>query len=270
MNYLVIIVILAIIALYIFFSKEIDTVKKDIDDKLTHISTSLNSATKIFQSDLGACVKKIKAINGEYVEQVRKMNDYGSQPITNISNHYTDCDSGDGQNPINYLSDTNTRNNSKKEQSFYMSEDNNKFKIKYSDKSDKNNEPGLKSSSSSPDVSEKITESKESSESSQPPQSPKSQDVVDVDNENKPESEESEDSEDLESSEYSKLSAATIDIKRLSSTTLKPLEKCTYEYLKKISKIYAIPLRVSDGKKTRQLKKDELYQKIKSYLEEHK
>lgn len=132
MDYKFIILLIVLLGVILFITKEIDNLKKDNENKTNNILISIENNSKMIrnkmQNDIGVCIGKIKSLNGEYIEQVRKMNDYGSQPITNMSNHYTDSETLDGngkkKNPINYLSDVYDENkNTQNEPSLYMSED---------------------------------------------------------------------------------------------------------------------------------------------------
>ena len=128
MDYKFILLLIVLVSVLLFIIKEMDTVKKDMDSKMTQIVTCIDNNSKLIrgkiQNDIGICIGKIKSLNCEYIEQVRKMNDYGSQPITNMSNHYTDSDTLDGKakQPINYLSDA-VDDIKKNNDSLYMSED---------------------------------------------------------------------------------------------------------------------------------------------------
>jgi len=132
MDYKFITILIVLLGIVLFLMKEWDNVKKNIDDKMNQIVTCIDDNSKMLknkmQADLTVCVGKIKTINGEYIERVRKMNEYGSQPITNISNNYTDTDSHDNkENNIQYLSDIRKapkkQTSQIKESSYYMSDD---------------------------------------------------------------------------------------------------------------------------------------------------
>ena len=89
MDYQFIILLIVLLGLVLFFVKELENIKKEVDEKSTQIIQCVENNSKSIkgkiQADINVCVNKIKSINGEYIEQVRKMNDYGSQPITNMS-----------------------------------------------------------------------------------------------------------------------------------------------------------------------------------------
>ena len=155
------VIILIIIIIYFLITKELDTFKKDLSDKcddmIQLIDQNSNLIKNKIQNESVACVNKIRMINGEYIELVRKMNNYGAQPITNMSdpNCFTDSESHcnniiGGHNNIKYLSDMrdDNKNSSSKHKSslndsFYMSETdkhdvkNNEFVLKYHENSDK-------------------------------------------------------------------------------------------------------------------------------------
>ena len=137
MDYKLIILLLIMLVLILFVIKEIDLMHKDITGKIIQLSSFIDNSYKSlkahFQSDITTCVDKLKTVNKEYISQVRKMNDYGTQQITNISDHYTESDGKNNQ--IKGLSDMKD-----KENSLYMSdnkEKDNKYKITYDCKNGK-------------------------------------------------------------------------------------------------------------------------------------
>jgi len=97
---------------------EREVAKKEIENKYLELNDNINTGLRNlrtkFQTDLGACVNRIKTTNAEFINQARKINLINSQPITNMtnSNYYTETDSNDKKNePIKYLSDVDTVNN---------------------------------------------------------------------------------------------------------------------------------------------------------------
>jgi hypothetical protein len=131
MDYKFIILLIVLLGLIFFLTKELNSVRNDLDEKIKQIVICIDDNSKTLknkiQADLNICVGKIKTINGDYIERVRKMNEVGSQPITNMSNNYTDTDSNEN-NDIQYLSDVRKAPKTQsipavKESSFYMSED---------------------------------------------------------------------------------------------------------------------------------------------------
>jgi len=100
--------------------------RSDFEERINQVISCVDTNSKAIkgkiQNDLNVCVGKIRVMNNECIQQVRKMNDLGAQPITNMSNHYTDTDSHTGyKNPIQYLSEAPIKDH--KKDSYYMSED---------------------------------------------------------------------------------------------------------------------------------------------------
>lgn len=322
MDYKFIILLLVIVGLILFFTRELDNMKCEMSDKLDKIASYVDNSSKNtlmkMQNGFGMCVNKIKTINGDYIEQVRKMNEYGNQPITNMSNHYTDTDSQGNGIKFAALSDCKmSRTSIKKQQggeSFYMSEDEPKklkhnatdeFKIilppteenTISNKKtehtfnlcadlidDENNHITTESVSSN--SKKKVTTNKddENDENNEV----KEYNFDDVDENDIEESEN--DDISVENSEHSSNygsitfgskkpqkkvlkeddSVATSNIQKLTINSLLEKDKYTSDILKKIAKELAIPISLKDGSVRRQLRKDELYDKIKGHLSENK
>ena len=349
MDYKFILLLIVLVSVLLFIIKEMDTVKKDMDSKMTQIVTCIDNNSKLIrgkiQNDIGICIGKIKSLNCEYIEQVRKMNDYGSQPITNMSNHYTDSDTLDGKakQPINYLSDA-VDDIKKNNDSLYMSEDvpiisaskNPKldsvkkisekkiseisskssksksddvkqFKIMYSDKkkSEKSScETDSDKKSTSDGVSIEIDNglvnnkktSSSSSESSESSESSNSFEEMKESSEDEDDNESSSSSA-INSSKYGSItlgskknggginvnkqigieknddnkSVSTHDMANLTVNTFESINKYNVDTLKQIAKRLSIPLTIKehDGVQRRNLKKEEIYEKIKSMLEKN-
>jgi hypothetical protein len=118
MDYKFVILLLVLVGIFLFMYNEREVVKKDIENKYLELNDNINTGLRNlrtkFQTDLGACVNRIKTTNAEFINQARKINLINSQPITNMtnSNYYTETDSNDKKNePIKYLSDVDTVNN---------------------------------------------------------------------------------------------------------------------------------------------------------------
>lgn len=131
MDYKFIILLVMLLGIVLFFTRELENLRKDFEDKVVHIVSAVDNNGKSIrskiQTDIGTCINKVKTHNMECIQQIRKMNTLGSQPITNMSNHYTDSDSDaqkGAKNNIKYLSDMNTDvEKHKPEQStYYMSD----------------------------------------------------------------------------------------------------------------------------------------------------
>jgi hypothetical protein len=258
------------------------------------------------------------------------MNDYGNQPITNMSNHYSDTDSQGNGIKFASLSDCKMSKTSVKQQSgesLYLSEDEPKLQVKGIDEfkvilppTEEKSESKKKSKHQfnlSPDLIEDennhiTTESIISANSANMKTDKKLENVVNENNENNENNEikeytfndidendieESESNNDVsveqndeENSEHSSNygsitfgskkkqkkvakeddSVATINIQKLTINNLLAKDMYTSEILKKIAKELSIPIWNKDGSVRRQLRKDELYDKIKGHLSENK
>lgn len=112
LDFKLIILLVMLIGIVLFFTREFENLRKDFDDKIgTIVSVVDNNSKSIkgkIQTDMTTCINKIKTHNMECIQQIRKMNTLGSQPITNMSNHCTDSDTDAQQTKkynIKYLSD---------------------------------------------------------------------------------------------------------------------------------------------------------------------
>lgn len=322
MDYKFIILLLVIVGLILFFTRELDNMKCEMSDKLDKIASYVDNSSKntLFkmQNGFGMCVNKIKTINGDYIEQVRKMNEYGNQPITNMSNHYTDTDSQGNGMKFAALSDCKmSRTSVKKQQSgesFYLSEDEPKkvknnvvdeFKIILPPTEEKpphtfnlctdfiddeNNHITTESVSSNSQKKVAVNNDVENVEENEI----KEYNFNDVDENDIEESENDDDGDvSVENSEHSGHSSnygsitfgskkphkknsneddsvATSNIQKLTITSFLTKDMYTSDILKKIAKELAIPISHKDGSIRRQLRKDELYDKIKVHLSENK
>src|SRR5947207_3348148 len=97
MNYTFIIFLIILIGVIILIAKEFNEIKLHLNDKITTVLLCMDNSSKSIKNsvknDFNVCLDKIKDINNDCIKQVRKMAEFGSQPITNMSNHYTDTDS---------------------------------------------------------------------------------------------------------------------------------------------------------------------------------
>lgn len=348
MDYKFVILLLVIVGLILFFTREVENIKYEINKKLDDIVVCIDNTSKStvgkMQYNLGTCVNKLKTINGDYLEQVRKMNDYGSQPITVLSNNYTDTDS-QGGTCMKFASLSECKQNalkqnqhaSKKELSeLYISEDGtDEFKINYcksnnkSEHSDKNEnlkhseqiKPQIKHLeqpkpqiqhntkykefiispelideendhiTTETDTNESIKEfnfendinnEENNSNDDSDNESDDSDGVfIEIDNSiskkqnNSIKSKSSVDSSNFGSItfgsskkkvNYENDSVSTNNLEISSIDNLKSIETYTMNSLKKIAKQMSIPFTLKDGKNRRNLKKTELYDKIKNHL----
>jgi hypothetical protein len=236
MDYKFIILLVVLLGLILFFTKELNSIRNDSDEKINKVIACVDSNSKLirtnFKSELDGCINKIKTLNCDFVAQVRRMDNYESQPITALSNHYTDSDSNDKKrNMIPYLSDAYDNklpkhDKEKAKESFYMSEDvpnpsdkkvqsAGQFKVAYTTKDQKDNNDKKN------DGEKKSVSSSHSSKSSKSQKSDK-HDLIEVDD-NTVSSEESTDSEseNSTSSEDSSSSSKKSSSKKTSSASLK-------------------------------------------------
>ena len=125
MDYKIIILFLSIIVLVctiVYFILENNTTKKLIEDKYKNmihfIDVNIKNMHNKTTTELGKFGNKIKKMNDDCIQKIRKMNALGSQPITNISNHYSsESDTDNENNIIKYLSDVKKINST-----LYMSD----------------------------------------------------------------------------------------------------------------------------------------------------
>ena len=114
-GFILIVVVLAVIGITLFFIyRKTDTVLAISSDLEKNITNKINSEINLFLS-------KTK----ESMNQFQKINLLNNQPITKMTNHFTETDSNDGKNNIKYLSDSRNPpkpNNINKQDSFYMSD----------------------------------------------------------------------------------------------------------------------------------------------------
>jgi hypothetical protein len=130
MDYKILILAAILIGALIFLYREISTLKDEVRKGHREVRDSVDDTKdeviKEVKNDLEKTLDKLRTLNLEYIQQVRKMNIIQNQPITKSSNHFTDSESEIGTN-LNYLSDTNVvlpkQIVAKNESSFYMSND---------------------------------------------------------------------------------------------------------------------------------------------------
>lgn len=120
--------LILIILISLFFMNEFKILK-------SHISETNENMTKLIKNKFHNLSSEITELNTDLVNQTRKINKIHSQKITSVSNYFTDSDN-DGQNIINYLSDT--KNNDELFKIIY-DEDNNDNK----DNKDNNNDDDI-------------------------------------------------------------------------------------------------------------------------------
>lgn len=130
MDYKTLIIVAIIIGALFFFYRELTLMKDEMRRRITELSNSvddvrdevINEVKLNFDKNLD----KIKTINTDCFQQIRKINMIHSQPIIRTGSHFTEVDS-DEKNEIDYLSDMNQQKNPdtmpKNDNSPYMSKD---------------------------------------------------------------------------------------------------------------------------------------------------
>ena len=142
-KFIILVVLLLFILAYLF--RELEASKRDIETKFFEVNENIENNSKTlrtkFQTDLASCTNKLKTYNAEFISQARKISFLNAQPITNMSNNYTETDS-DRKNAMQYLSDVRKEKEQHikqgkpdRQDSLYMSETSSKtnFKIDFND-----------------------------------------------------------------------------------------------------------------------------------------
>lgn len=118
MDYKFLILLILLLGVIFLITKEMNKMRGEFEERNTQIMSIIDNSNKSIknkiQNDVGLCISKIKTYNSEYIQQIRKMDALGSQPITNMSNHYTDSvdseKSKDNKKKLQYLSDVRADN----------------------------------------------------------------------------------------------------------------------------------------------------------------
>jgi hypothetical protein len=169
MDYKFVIILAILLGLIFLLVKEMNSIRHSISSsyektKLLIGITSKDNEQKM-KTGLNSCIERIKLINGDYMVQIRKMNEMGRDLIvTTNSNNYSDSDSAkkSHKNKILYLSEGIEENFSK--QNSQKKED--LFKINYSNSQNKDNKYKHMSEKNIPDacLDNEICENKENKE----------------------------------------------------------------------------------------------------------
>jgi len=130
MNYKILILLGLLFIIFMVYL-EVMNIKKTML-KLTELNLNIkdehNNTINRIQNNMIKYVEQIKNISNDNLQQLKKITLLNQQPITRISNHFTETDDDENHSDIQYLSDM--RNQFKKEESknsdYYMSENTNK------------------------------------------------------------------------------------------------------------------------------------------------
>jgi hypothetical protein len=109
MDYKLVVILLVLCVIIIMMYKEITNLRDDMDYNFKSIKDEYESntitLTNKINTELNHCVTKIKTINLDNMQQIKKINTLNYQPI--IPNHFTEDEDSDVRTDINYLSETN-------------------------------------------------------------------------------------------------------------------------------------------------------------------
>ena len=252
-DYKIIILFVVLIVVIFILIKEVTNVKNDLDLTRKNICENyektkyiLNSYSRDidnkFKIGMNNTVERIRMINGDYMVQIRRMNELGGELIVENSNNYSESESLKKSNKMLYLSDENKNFNItyptevKKDEQSESSKSNDEVKSNKSEKSNKSN----KSNKSEKSEKENEKESEKESEI----KSNKSDKKID----------------EIES-------VITSDI-NITLETLQNIDDYSVSFLKKICKNIKLPIscKQSDNK-WHLYSKQELYNNIKNHLE---
>lgn len=147
MDYKVIIILLALLFLIILVYREVSVLKDQFGKNAGQMSLQFRQNTDKmllkFQNNMNKYVSQIKTISSDNLQQLRKITILNHQPVTRLSNHFTETDNSEMKTDIQYLSDVrepefktskkqteknNTVFERKEEHQYYMSEDTKKTK----------------------------------------------------------------------------------------------------------------------------------------------
>lgn len=108
MDYKTLIIAAIIIGALVFFYRELTIFKDEMRRRTTELSNSIDDIRdEIIQEvkvNFDRNLEKIRTVNNECIQQVRKMNMIQNQPVIKTSSHFTEVDS-DGDIDVDYLSD---------------------------------------------------------------------------------------------------------------------------------------------------------------------
>lgn len=127
MNYKTIVVLLALSILVVMVYKEVislkTSVKTDINELKIHVNDTTFNMTGKLQNNMIQCVSKIKDISNENFQQLRRINLLNRQPVTKISNYFTETDESEGKSDSINLTDKSKGKNKSKKNIFELVDD---------------------------------------------------------------------------------------------------------------------------------------------------
>lgn len=329
-SYRTIIFFLLVIGIIFFIIKEVGELKRFIDYKsnniIKRIDEQSNDIKNKVQTDLNTSINKVKQINSDFIVQIRKMNNYGSQPINNHFSENASAPLGGNYNNICDLSEAieqdlqQLRNNSRGNSYYYSSEPQNNptqdstyqtrtenFDVDLNDKPDSHSKNSKSSNSSrvkSNDLQIDLTNLDIPNNEHEDNINNEIDNVINnvvnsVITDEIDESNYSDSSDGVELElDFVKKQSSPVSVSSISSnissriskshmsnyeSSIKPkpkiqsknkkikleeYDKYSLPQLKDIAKNLSIPITIKEGDYRRQLKKDEIYAKIKQHLEQ--
>jgi hypothetical protein len=288
MDYTFIILLVILLVLILLMANETKSIKEKMDEQQEKNKLLMDSMTKFIdqkiQIGVNNCTNKLKLINGEYLLQVRKMNELGSQVVHQDSNNFTDSESTmkNKKNKILYLSETFNDKNAKQEIDLNFKVDYDKQNTNTSQKNNNIEESKSENKTSSKSSQNKINEANKSIDSSD--SSDSSDSTVHSDNtsieidpnilndsedDNEDEKSEKGSNNSINKKQYKDDASITTAEINLSLDNLKPINSYSKASLEKICKSYAIALTYKNEEKgsRRTFSKEDLYNKLKKKLE---
>ncbi|ARF09040.1 hypothetical protein Catovirus_1_1090 [Catovirus CTV1] len=311
MNIKTIILVIIFIGVLIFIYFQFSGLRSDIHNLNITTKNMLNENTiiikKQIQNQLDGNIEKIKFINSESIQQVRKMCMIHNEPIKKSSDCYTENDSEyDRVKPIKYLSDSicDTKNGPNgPSNDFYMSHDeklsktspkiidNVVFVMGENSPNDTKNilyrqslnnmiigESEKSISGDTIEVDNKIIqvdndkiEKKSNNDETNKEDNKKEENKETMENKEEDiEDKKEENTEDKEEEEDDEMSVMTGEVLSINITNLQPIQKYKLDALKKIAKFHKISMSIRENGRYKSLNKNELYAKIKDFLEKNK
>ena len=120
MNYKLILLIIGLCTFIFILYREINQLKDNYNDMKILFSEFNTTFITHIKNNIEQYIKQIKKISTDNLDQLKEINILHHQPITKITNHFTETLDSEIHSNINYLSDIATKNRNK----YYMSEDN--------------------------------------------------------------------------------------------------------------------------------------------------
>ena len=105
MDFKMILILLIILVVVLFATREILNIKK----QLTNKNENLENTVKVLKNKVENITTEIKNYNNDLLTQAKKIHKINSQKITNMSNYYTESESSCNKNLLEYLSEAQNK-----------------------------------------------------------------------------------------------------------------------------------------------------------------